>query len=96
MFGTEVASAVLASEGQKCFFSTFLAYHCFVFTRFQFFEGGACDVYVFLFQEVPAPMFALGGIVVSTGILFIGRNQNQESPHSIETVKGGKVLMKYL
>jgi hypothetical protein len=70
MFGTEVASTVLASEGQKCFFSTFLAYHCFVFTRFQFFEGGACDVYVFLFQEVPVSMFALGAIVVSAGNFF--------------------------
>ncbi|MGA2309615.1 MAG: hypothetical protein ABSG57_08720 [Candidatus Bathyarchaeia archaeon] len=38
---------------------------------------GATILDVFLFREVPAPIFLSGAITVSTGILFIGRNQNQ-------------------
>jgi DME family drug/metabolite transporter len=38
---------------------------------------GATLLGVFLFQEVPGPIFVLGAVIVSMGILFIGRNQNQ-------------------
>jgi hypothetical protein len=49
MLGTEVASAVLTSERQECFLSTFLAYHCSVFTRLQLSLREVNEVYVFLF-----------------------------------------------
>lgn len=48
---------------------------------------GATLLGVFLFHEVPAPVFVLGAIVVCTGILFIGRNQNQESSSSLEQTR---------
>jgi drug/metabolite transporter (DMT)-like permease len=52
---------------------------------------GATLLAVFLFQEVPAPVFVLGAIVVSAGILFVGRNSNQESSSSTEHVDNGDV-----
>jgi drug/metabolite transporter (DMT)-like permease len=39
---------------------------------------GATLLGVFLFREVPAPVFVLGAIVVSAGIFFIGRKPNRE------------------
>jgi drug/metabolite transporter (DMT)-like permease len=39
---------------------------------------GATLLGAFLFQEVPAPVFVLGAIVVSAGIFFIGRKPNRE------------------
>lgn len=48
---------------------------------------GATLLGVLLFQEIPAPVFVLGAIVVCTGILFIGRNRNQESSNPLEEAK---------
>ena len=38
---------------------------------------GATTLGVFLFGEVPAPIFVFGAVLVSAGLLFIGRNPNQ-------------------
>ncbi len=38
---------------------------------------GATTLGILLFREVPAPIFLLGAIIVSIGILFISRNKNQ-------------------
>jgi drug/metabolite transporter (DMT)-like permease len=38
---------------------------------------GATTLGVILFREVPAPIFVLGAVLVSAGLLFISRNQNQ-------------------
>lgn len=51
MLGTEIASAVLTSERQERLLSTFLAYHCSIFTRLQLFEEKLMRFICFYFNR---------------------------------------------
>jgi drug/metabolite transporter (DMT)-like permease len=49
---------------------------------------GASLLGALLFQEVPAPVFVVGAVIVSLGIVFIGRSQNQPRLSSMRVEEG--------